>query len=185
MSFLKKFKTFKFLKQFASIALLLSLIGCSANLPLPFLSGIGQQLPGGGGTTATSGVPRGPAIEIQEVTIVADNNANDNTAVPVEFIVAYDQGVFVELMSMTARDYFQRSAQIKNDYPNIIQTWRWEVIPGQTLNNQPVKVTGDDPVGAVVFADYTSQGDHRIRVGAGEHVRIHLKESAFTLAIKN
>ena len=169
--------------RYISLLGLVALAGCAA-APAPFLAGIGQQLPGGG-TTATSAVPRGPEIEVQSVTLVAASNANDDTAIPVEFIVAYDQGVFVELMSMTAREYFQKAGQIKNDYPNIIQTWHWEIIPGQALNNQPIKITGDEPVGAVVFADYVNQGDHRIRVGAGEQMRIHLREDTFTISLQN
>lgn len=159
------------------------LAACTGTPP-PFLAGIGQALPGGA-STAISSVPRGPAIEIQSVTLMAENNANDNTAIPVEFVVAYDQGVFVQLMSLTARQYFERAAQLKNDHPNVIQSWHWEMIPGQALDNQPIHITGDDPVGAVVYADYLNQGDHRIRIGAGDQLRIHLMEATFTAVVRN
>lgn len=167
----------KIIQNTAGILSLYILGGCSG-VNLPFLNGSGS-LADRGGSTAINSVPRGPAIEIQDITIVADQDANDNSAVPVEYVVVYDQAVLVKLLSMPARQYFLQERQLKNDYPNILEAWRWEVTPGQALLGQPAKHTGDDPIGAVVFADYTSPGDHRVRVGAGEQVRIELKKDAF------
>lgn len=170
-------------KNFLLLGFLGSLSGCGS-VSLPFLSGP-NSLAHGGGSTSVQSVPRGPSIEVQSVNLVADQDANDNSAVPVEYIVVYDQHVFVKLLGMTARQYFQQERQLKSDNPNIIESWRWEVIPGQALVDQPAKYTGSDPVGAIVFADYTSPGDHRIRVGAGEQIRIELKKDAFYLTTRN
>ena len=173
----------KALKNTISLLSLLALVGCAA-APAAFLSGAGS-LAEGGGSTAINSVPRGPAIEIENTSIIAAQDANDNTAVPVAFVVAYDQGVLVKLLSMTARQFFQQERQLKNDYPNIIEIWRWEVIPGQSLNNQRTKLSGDEPIGAVVYSDYTSRGDHRVRVGAGNQLRIELKKEQFFVTTRD
>lgn len=167
----------KNLGNIAILPFLCILNGCSGT-SLPFLSGE-KSLAQGGGSTEVSSVPRGPSIEVQSISLIADPDANDNSAIPVEYIVVYDQQLFVKLLALSARQYFQQERQLKNDSPNVLETWRWEVIPGQALIEQPAKYTGEDPVGAIVFADYYSPGDHRVRVGSGDQVRIELKKDNF------
>lgn len=180
---MRKSQTFTHFFNVFSMVLAGLLTGC-APAAAPYLTGVGSNL-AGGGTTASSAVPRGPEVEVSRVTIVADNDANDNTAVPVDLVICYDQGVFVQVMSLTARQYYLKAQQLQQDFPNIIQVQRWEVTPGQNISDFPINLNEDEPIGAVVFADYVVPGDHRIRVGAGEQMRIQLKNDQFLVTMRD
>lgn len=159
------------------------LAGCGGSMN-PFLSGTSGLATVPGTTTALRAVPRGAEVEIKDITIKADEDANNNSATKVDVVVAYDEHVFVDLMSMNAYNYYKRLVQLKSDYPNVVEIFSYEVIPGSALVSQPIRLTGDSPIGAVVFANYYSNGDHRVRVGRGTHIYVHLRNTDFLMSMK-
>lgn len=115
-----------------------------------------------------------PPVNLETITIQADQDANINSPIPFDLLVAYNPGAFDEIAKLTARDYFKKRDQILNDNPNMVQIWHWELVPGQRIQNLELKRGGARPAGALIFANYITAGDHRIRVGTQYHMNVRL-----------
>jgi type VI secretion system protein len=120
-----------------------------------------------------------PDINLESVSIVLDADANENSATAVDVLMVYDKSLLRSLMSMSSRKYYANLNQIRRDYPEMVDIYHWELTPGQFIYNYPVTMRSDTPFGAVVFADYYTPGDHRIRIGSEEHINVQLKRLDF------
>ena len=115
-----------------------------------------------------------PPVNLETITIQADQDANINSPIPFDLLIAYNPSAFDEIAKLTARDYFKKRDQILNDNPDMVQIWHWELVPGQRINNLELKRGGSRPAGALLFANYITAGDHRMRVGTQPHMTIRL-----------
>lgn len=120
-----------------------------------------------------------PDVNIETISILLDADANDKSATSVDLLMVYDKGLLKSLMSMNSKKYYANLNQIKRDYPELVDIFHWELTPGQAINNYPISMRPDTPFGAVLFADYFSPGDHRIRVGGAENLHVQLKRLDF------
>ncbi len=134
-------------------------------------------------TTGCSLMPPPPSIWVDTASFNVDPDANNTSATAVDLVVVYfNEDVFKKLAKMKATEYFKQADQLKRDNPGMIDIFRWEVVPGQLIIDDPVDFSGWCPVGALVFANYMSPGDHRVRVGADRDLHIHLKRNDFCLS---
>ncbi len=124
---------------------------------------------------------RDPKLNLKSVSISLDNDANRNSATAVELLIIYKMELLKALMKINAADYFSSSDQIKRDYPDMLEVYRWELTPGQSINNYKIKMNGDDPLGVVIFADYLTPGNHRERVGNSIDIHLRLKSEGFCI----
>jgi type VI secretion system protein len=92
-----------------------------------------------------------PSVEIKEATIYTAAEANDNSPVAVEMLLIKDAA--------------------------LIETWLWELVPGQTLTLKPVPFAGEDACGVLLYANYLKPGAHRARIDVYEGVKITLLEN--------
>lgn len=120
-----------------------------------------------------------PDVSVENVSILLDADANENSATSVDLLMIYDKGLLKSVMSMNSRKYYANLNQIKRDYPELVDIFHWELTPGQFIYNYPITMRSDTPFGAVVFADYFTPGDHRIRIGSEENIHIQLKRLDF------
>ena len=120
-------------------------------------------------------------VWVDTVTIFADSNANDFSATPVDLVVVYNQELLGKLAQTPANDYFRNSDQLKRDYPGMIESFRWEVVPGQKLFDQSVGMRGSAPLGGFIFANIIAQGEHRVRLGGRRNLQIELKNADFSV----
>lgn len=118
-------------------------------------------------------------VKLDSVTFVTAPNANDNSPVAIDVVIAYDQMLLAELIKLPARQWFERREQFRRDYPETLQIESWELTPGQTLTGRPVDVRRQS-TGAVVFANYRSPGEHRVRLGKEKALVITLLAKTFT-----
>ncbi|MSP87371.1 MAG: hypothetical protein EXQ92_00960 [Alphaproteobacteria bacterium] len=118
-------------------------------------------------------------VKLDSVTFVTAPNANDNSPVAIDLVIAYDPMLLAELIKLPARQWFERREQFRRDYPETIQIESWELTPGQTLSGRPIDVRRQS-TGAVVFANYRSPGEHRVRVGKEKTLVITLLAKTFT-----
>ena len=117
----------------------------------------------------------GGGRSISRISINADPDANQNSAVAVDLVMLTDPEAAAAIMKLSARDWFQRRRQFARDYPDGLKVVSWEMAPGQILRDASV----DSPGGmtdAIVFAGYRDDGDHRLRLGDGSEVRLLLDE---------
>src|SRR6187549_2130614 len=61
--------------------------------------------------------------------------ANRNSPIAVELVIAYDGKVLDELLKMPAGDWFRKREQFLRDHPGGMDTWKWEWIPGQKVKD--------------------------------------------------
>jgi type VI secretion system protein len=134
--------------------------------------------------TSCTMVSPDPDFSISSVTLVVDDDANNNSATAVDMVVIYKKELLEALQSMKAKDYFKASTQIQRDYPDMVKIYRWEVVPGQIIGPQPLSLCSVGfitpcPLGGIVFANYQQPGEHRIRLGSIDHIQIHLANAQF------
>ncbi|MFN7709806.1 MAG: hypothetical protein ACK5O7_02435 [Holosporales bacterium] len=120
-----------------------------------------------------------PPVNVEEISITLDSDANLDTATAVDVVIIYRRDVLQALLKMTAAEYFAAADQIKRDYPDVIDVLHWELTPGQRVQNIPLDFRGESPSGALVFANYLTPGAHRIRLGRHDTAHIHLKKYDF------
>jgi type VI secretion system protein len=125
--------------------------------------------------------PRDPEIKIERLDISLDSDANLDSATSIDLVMVYKMDLMKALMKMSAADYYASADQIRRDYPDMVDIWHWELTPGQVVQNYPITVREYDPVGAIVFANYATPGDHRIRLGSVEHAHLRLKRHDFCI----
>lgn len=104
-------------------------------------------------------------IDLARLSIQAQPDANQGGAVAVDVVLLYDLTVQGDLLKLPAQEWFRKRAQIQRDHPDDIAVRSWELVPGQSVD----AVTVDrktSPLAAVVYANYATPGDHRLRIAA-------------------
>lgn len=124
----------------------------------------------------------GSAPENLRVGLEAERGANANSAVAVAVLVVYDDKVFDELSKLAAKQWFEEAEQRKRDNPEgaSFDLLAWELMPGQKINEQNVKLQGR-PAQGLVFADYHTAGRHRSRFNPAKRILVVLGVDDFTV----
>ena len=106
--------------------------------------------------------------------MVADQDANINSVIPFDVVIACDGPLFDEISKLTGKDYYQRREQLVLDHPQKLQVVPFELDPGQTINHK-LKRKCLRRKGALLFAGYSTAGTHRMRVANQRHLKVRLK----------
>ena len=115
-----------------------------------------------------------PPLRLQlEVSLT--QRANHDAPVPVSFVAVKDPKFFEKALGLSAKQWFEQREQLRRDDPSgqLFTEWEWEHVPGYAPPPVVIEVDGN-AIGAVIFANYHSPGDHRIRVGPQRRLRIEL-----------
>ena len=127
-----------------------------------------------------------PELSIESVSLYAEPEANHNSAIAVDLVMVYNLDLLKTIGKMSAAKYFSASRQLLLDNPSLLDIWRWELIPGQTVAGFVPDHDKGDAYGAYVFANYLTPGDHRIKVGPDGVVNILLlRDDMQNLAMAN
>jgi len=114
------------------------------------------------------------------IQISVSPEANHNSPIAVEVVIAYDGKLLDELLKMPAGDWFRKRDQFLRDHPEGVDTWKWEWVPGQEV--APVELSYRvGAKGGVLFADYATPGEHRVKIDPQQPVRLVLNTTDFTL----
>lgn len=128
-----------------------------------------------------------PAFILEEVMVVANDEANDSAPTAVDVVFVFEAAVVERLQGMTAAAWFRGREQIGRDFPNGTFVRSWEIVPDTTLtpwvptDDALENDDGDDAIAAFVFADLESPGDHRARLEVGDGLRITVGRDDFNL----
>lgn len=108
--------------------------------------------------------------------------ANKNSPVPVSIVAVADKKLFDKVLAMTAKQWFEQREQLRRDYPggDAFTEWEWEFVPGQAPPLAVIEVDGRS-LGAVIFANYRTPGDHRLRIGTQRKLRVELGDEDFAV----
>jgi len=111
---------------------------------------------------------------------VADD-VNDSSPVTLHILIPYTTELFTDLSKMSAEDYFKKSDQIKLDSAGNLDVFAWDLIRSQNLQDEPISPTKVSGAGVLVFARYSTPGDHRIAIADDESVLIKLDKGDFSI----
>jgi type VI secretion system protein len=106
--------------------------------------------------------------------------ANQNSAVAVELLVVSNEEVLGDVMKLSAHDWFLKREEFKRDHPKGYLSWSWEWVPGQNVPPQKLSF-GTGARAGLLFADYLSAGNHRLRFEPHQGLRLRLGEKEFTV----
>lgn len=128
-------------------------------------------------TACNSGPSAKSRVHTKLLAIDVMPKANLDHPVPLDLVIIYDPGVFEALLKLPAKEWFDKREQYKKDFPAQLQTWEWELVPGQVVPFFKLPGNARKAVGALVFANYLSPGNHRARIDPYEGAIVRLTES--------
>lgn len=127
------------------------------------------------------GPPRQSKVHTRIVAIDVNSRVNLNHPVAMDLLIIYDEGLFENLLALSAEEWFKKRGQYKLDYPRLLQTWEWELVPGQVVPFFKLPDGVSRGMGALVFANYVTPGTHRARIDPYEGAVIRLGETEMSV----
>lgn len=120
------------------------------------------------------------------VSVEADKQANNDSAVAVAVLVVYDDAELAELRKKSAREWFAEMEQRQRDNPDgsKFDLLAWELMPGQRIREKTVELRGI-PAEGLVFADYYSEGEHREAFNPARRIQVQLLKDRFTIVYRS
>ncbi len=125
--------------------------------------------------------PFSPAIKAEAVEVSAAENANNNSPVGLDIVLIFDKKLLEKLAAVKANDWFRNRTQFELDAPDQMNVIDLEVVPGQSTTvalDSDLRLKSE---GGLIFVDYPSPGDHRIRMDKLDSIRIKLLKESFQL----
>ncbi len=127
-------------------------------------------------TACSSGQPEPQTeIHVEEVTFESTPNSNHNHVAPIDLVVVYDPQLIATFLALSANDYFEKKKQLLRDNPDKFEIFSWEPIPGIFVPPQHVVLSHALPQAGILFANFVTPGDHRIRIGKDTGIKIILE----------
>ena len=115
-------------------------------------------------------------------------DANDDRPVPVDVVFVWDKQMAGKLGALTAKDWFDKKTALRHDDPNerafTVRDWEW--VPGQQVPDidLAVRPAARQWLRAIfVFANYRTEGPHRVRITPGAATLALLKDDLTTETI--
>lgn len=118
---------------------------------------------------------------VRTIKFVVADDANHNTAFPIDLVYTSDEEVAKKLQEMTARTFFQSKAQLLRDYPHKLMIVHWELVPGQEKDER-VGENREATHSTFLFADYKTPGAHRMSLPPSPAMVIYLSKTDFEVA---
>lgn len=115
--------------------------------------------------------------------VIISPRSNQNSPVPIAFVAVTNPKLLEKVLEMNAKQWFEQREQLHRDFPggDGFTEWEWEYVPGQSPPPTVIEVDGR-AIGAMIFANYRSAGDHRFRVGPIRKMRINLEDEDFSVS---
>lgn len=118
-----------------------------------------------------------------KMTVSVSPQLNNNSPVPVEILIFYDQGLMEQVLAMTAEQWFAARSQFIKDngtkQPGF-DTHHWEWVPNQTIDRLKLSYR-IGARGGVVFVGYASAGAHRQSIDPQLNTALNLGATDFTV----
>lgn len=123
--------------------------------------------------------PRG--VVTSGLKILAAPNANGDSPVALDIVVPYSKDMLDQLVGITANEWFRRREQFKRDFPTEVETVELEIVPGTARDVSLELRDSGEAEGALVYANYHTEGEHRVRIDRLENIVIDLLERNFVV----
>lgn len=114
------------------------------------------------------------------IQVIVSDAANQNSPIPVDFVMVGDKKLLQEVAKLSAKDWFDRRVQVQRDFPTKVQVVSWEWVPGQ--HEGPIAVSiARATRAAFLFANYSNGGTNRAAVDPKTPVIVTLGPEDFTV----
>lgn len=127
------------------------------------------------------GVGGGPEVATRSLEVIAAPDANQESPVPVDLVLLRSEPLVALIAGLTARQWFDQRSQLLRDHPKDLDYRAWEFVPGQVATIDEFPFESRKGVALFVFADYLSEGAHRVRVDPLEKFRLRLEAGGFVV----
>ncbi len=107
---------------------------------------------------------KGSRLDWSGITVIAAEDANLNTPVALDIVTLHDDATLGTVSALSASKWFASRADLQKTFPDGLNYKSFEVVPGQTMKIPPSAFPPARQVGVLVFADYLTPGEHRVRV---------------------
>lgn len=118
-------------------------------------------------------------VSTERFGVVAAPDANRRSPVPVDLVLIRTEALVPVVTEMSARQWFEDRAQLLRDHPADLDYRSWEFVPGQVVDFNRLPFPDRKGYALVVFADYLSEGVHRLRVDPHKEFRLVLRVEGF------
>jgi len=109
-------------------------------------------------------MPKGNRLDWSQFALKAAEGANLNTALAVDLVLVEDDVMMSTLLTMPSFKWFSTRADLVKSFPEKLRYLSIEVAPTQIIGLPRDGIGYDRVIGAIVFADYQTPGEHRLRV---------------------
>ena len=101
-----------------------------------------------------------------------------------DVVLLYDSSLTDRFLQLTAAEWFLHREQLTRDFPNEIDVFSWEVVPGQRLSDLAVNRRTGTTAG-FVFARYATAAPNRLRLTDQSTVEVRLMRDSFSLVAES
>lgn len=119
-------------------------------------------------------------VRLRGYDLAAVHEANRNSPVRVDVVVVRDGELAREVGKLSSAAWFARKGQLVLDHPRMLEITSLEPVPGQAVPWRRVRRRGKAQA-AFVFADYRTDGTHRVRVDPYRWISIRLAEDSMAV----
>ncbi len=109
--------------------------------------------------------------------------ANLNRPVRVDLVLIYDSTLLETVGAFAAAKWFEERDLTISDNFGKMDVFTWEWVPGQTVPSQAVPISERVAV-ALLFADYDSPGEHRVKLNHLRNALVEFGERGFEVRQK-
>lgn len=133
----------------------------------------------------TSLLPKGSRLDWNGLTVSAAEGANLNTPVALDIVFLRDEATFALVSKLPASQWFASRKDLTKTFPAGLSYLSMEITPGQTLTFSATSFDNARLAGALVFADYLTPGEHRMRVDQLQgDLLMQLDERSFSVSTR-
>jgi type VI secretion system protein len=111
--------------------------------------------------------------------VVAAPDANRHSPIPVDLVLVRTDALAAIVTGLSAKQWFAQRSQLLKDHPGDLEYRSWEFVPGKVSEIDRFPFDSRKGIALVVFADYLSEGAHRLRVDPMKKFRLTLSEEGF------
>jgi type VI secretion system protein len=116
------------------------------------------------GCSIFSKTPSPVTPDWQSIVVAADDDANTNSPVAIDIVLALDQTMVDSLLATSASKWFATKGDVQRTFAKSIIVFSYEIVPRQSVKLDHQALSAKKILGAFVFADYSTPGDHRQRL---------------------
>lgn len=130
--------------------------------------------------------PGVPKVDIGEIQVLTDPEANLNTAVQFALVFVKDPDLLKKLSDLSAAKWFEMRDELRKTYPEGFESREWELVPGQDLRLRSGAFNDERALAVFVYANYLTPGPHRARIDSfRQGVTIRLLRRGLTVTARS